>query len=609
MDFRIVADFFQKIELASSRLEITDLFVELIKKTSLENIKKVIYLSQGKLGPDFNNLDLGLGENLVIEAIRKTTGYSKEKILEKFKSIGDLGEVIQFFSSNKLQKTLFREVLTVEKVFNNLKKISLTTGYGSQETKLKLLSELFNSSNSIEAKFITRIVLGKTRLGLGDSTILDALAVTYSKEFEIVFEKELFLIEKNLKEKKPEKRLVEKNLRIKQKLKELIEAKYNIHPDLGLIAFKLKEKGLIGLNDIKIQTGVPIRPTLAERLPSAEKIIEKLGECIVEGKYDGLRLQCHKNDEEVTIFSRKQEVMTSMFPELVEGIREQVNAKTIIFEGEALAFNEKENKFYPFQITIQRKRKYGVSEKSKEFPLTLFCFDVMFLNGENLMNKPLKERRKILKSIIKTGDRVKLTDSIITSDSKKLESFFNQSIEKGLEGIIAKDLNAPYIAGARKFAWIKLKKSYSSELNDSMDLVIIGFFKGKGKRTQFGVGALLCAVFDSIEGKFKSIAKIGTGLTEEQLTLLNDLLSEIKLNKKPINVESGLEPDYWVEPKYVIEVIADEITRSPIHSTAKTSKGGLALRFPRLIDFRQDKAPEDATTEQEIIKLFELSKK
>jgi DNA ligase 1 len=608
MDFSIVTVYFQKIEKASSRLEITDLYAELLNKIDLSDIKETVYLSQGKLAPDFIGLDLGLGENLVIEAIKKTTGYSKEKITEEFRKKGDLGEVIQFFSSKKLQKTLFKEILSIQKVFINLKKIALSSGYGSQETKLKLLSELFNSSNSIEAKFIARIVLNKTRLGLGDSTIMDALALNYSNEFESIYSNELNKINENLKEKKEEKKVIEKKLRVKQKLKELIEEKYNIHPDLGLICFKLKEKGLNGLNEIQIKTGIPIRPTLAERLPNAKKIIEKLGECIIEQKYDGLRLQCHKNKEKVIIFSRKQENMTEMFPELVQGIQNQINAETAIFEGEALAFNELKNKFYPFQITIQRKRKYGVKEKAKEFPLTLFCFDLMYLNEKNLMNEPLNKRRKLLESIIKKGNSIKLTDSIKTNNAKKLEEFFNESILKGLEGIIAKDLNAKYLAGARKFSWIKLKKSYQNELIDSMDLVIIGFFKGKGKRTQFGIGALLCAVFDSIENSFKSVAKIGTGLSEEQLMQLNELLSEIKLNKKPLNIESEIIPDEWVEPKYVIEVIADEITRSPIHSAAKTSNGGLALRFPRMIDFRQDKKPEDATTENELISLFERNK-
>jgi DNA ligase 1 len=608
MDFSIVTVYFQKIEKASSRLEITDLYAELLNKIDLSDIKETVYLSQGKLAPDFIGLDLGLGENLVIEAIKKTTGYSKEKITEEFRKKGDLGEVIQFFSSKKLQKTLFKEILSIQKVFINLKKIALSSGYGSQETKLKLLSELFNSSNSIEAKFIARIVLNKTRLGLGDSTIMDALALNYSNEFESIYSNELNKINENLKEKKEEKKVIEKKLRVKQKLKELIEEKYNIHPDLGLISFKLKEKGLNGLNEIQIKTGIPIRPTLAERLPNAKKIIEKLGECIIEQKYDGLRLQCHKNKEKVIIFSRKQENMTEMFPELVQGIQNQINAETAIFEGEALAFNELKNKFYPFQITIQRKRKYGVKEKAKEFPLTLFCFDLMYLNEKNLMNEPLNKRRKLLESIIKKGNSIKLTDSIKTNNAKKLEEFFNESILKGLEGIIAKDLNAKYLAGARKFSWIKLKKSYQNELIDSMDLVIIGFFKGKGKRTQFGIGALLCAVFDSIENSFKSVAKIGTGLSEEQLMQLNELLSEIKLNKKPLNIESEIIPDEWVEPKYVIEVIADEITRSPIHSAAKTSNGGLALRFPRMIDFRQDKKPEDATTENELISLFERNK-
>ncbi|MFH1588246.1 MAG: ATP-dependent DNA ligase [Candidatus Diapherotrites archaeon] len=608
MDFSVLSEYFQKIETASSRLEMTLIYAELLEKVSSKDIAKVIYLSQAKLGPEFKGLELGLGENLVIDAIFKATGYSKEKIKKMFLDKGDLGETIEELSKKKIQQALFSQKLSLEKVFLNLEKISLAEGYGSQEVKLKLLAELINSASPAEAKFIARIVLGKNRLGIGDPTIMDALALIYSKDFEKNSKKELKKITENLKEKKDNKRKIEKDLRVKQKVREMIEEKYNIYSDLGFIAEKLKEKKLKGLNEIKITPGIPIRPTLAERLPSSEKIIEKIGKCAVERKYDGFRLQVHKDKDRVIIFSRKQEEMTEMFPELIEGIKKEITAEKGIFEGEALAFNEKENKFYPFQVTMQRKRKYGIKEKAEEFPLTLFLFDVMSVNGKNLMSLPFIERRKILESVAGKGKRIRLTELIQTSDAKELEEFFNDSVRKSLEGIIAKDLNAKYIAGARKFAWIKLKKSYKGELTDSMDLAVIGYFKGKGKRTQFGVGALLCAVYDEVSDSFKSVAKIGTGISEQQLTELEEMLSKISLKEKPLNVESELKPDCWVEPKYVIEVVSDEITLSPVHMAARTEKGGLALRFPRMIAFRQDKDARDATTENELVSLYNKNK-
>jgi DNA ligase 1 len=607
MDFTFLAELFESLERAPSRIEMTNLLARALNEVPSNDIKECVYLLQGKLCPDYEGLELGLGENLVIASFEKSTGYSKEKIEERFRKTGDLGEVIQELSSLRLQKSLFTERLSVQKVFLSLKKIAGSEGKGSQESKLKLLAQLLNSATPLEAKFVVRIVLGKTRLGVGDSTILDALALIYSAEFEKKNVLQVKKIEENLKEKKDEKRTAEKALRLKQLLREKIEEKYNIFPDLGFLAFKLKQKGLEGLNEISITPGTPVRPTLAERLSNSNEIIEKLGKCAVEHKLDGFRVSVHKN--RVWLFSRKMEEMTHMFPEIVEGVQKQVNVKSAILEGEALAFNEKEKRFHPFQVTIQRKRKHGINEKAKEFPLTLFLFDAMMINDKDIMGLPFMERRKKLEEIVLKGNRLKLTNLIITDSSTKIDDFFSISVKNGLEGIIAKDLNAPYIAGARKFSWIKLKKSYAKDLADTIDVVIIGYFFGKGKRTRFGVGALLSAVYDEVSDSFKSVAKIGTGISEEQLKELEEMLSGIALKKKPLNVESEIEPDVWVKPVHVIEVAADEITRSPIHAAAKTSEGGLALRFPRMFRFRPDKSAFEATSEAELVSLAHKTEK
>jgi DNA ligase-1 len=311
----------------------------------------------------------------------------------------------------------------------------------------------------------------------------------------------------------------------------------------------------------------------------------------------------------VAIFSRRQENVTEMFPEIVEAAKDDIKAEQAIFEGEALAFNEETQEYYPFQITIQRKRKYDVKKMAKEFPLTLFAFDLLYENGKSLMEKPFKERRAALKKTLGKGKTIVLTDSIVTDSEKEMSRFFNEAVEKGLEGIIAKDLNAKYIAGARKFAWIKLKRSYKGELSDTVDTAIIGFFKGRGKRTRFGLGGLLTAVYDQKEDKFKSIAKIGTGMSEEMLSDLYKMLSKVKESKKPARVDSELKPDAWVEPKYVIEVNADEITKSPVHTAGKKkSQPGYALRFPRLVKIRPEKKPEQATTVKEVIEMFKRQK-
>jgi len=345
---------------------------------------------------------------------------------------------------------------------------------------------------------------------------------------------------------------------------------------------------------------------LAARLPSPKDIIKKIGKCAVESKYDGFRLQIHKNGNKVDIFSRNLESMTHMFPDIVEGVRKQVKAKKAILEGEALAFNESSGEILPFQVTIQRKRKHNVLEMSKDLPLVIFMFDILSKNDEDISIKPYEERRKILEETIKKGPTVKLSNRIITEDPKKLEEFFEEEIAKGLEGIIAKDLKAPYEAGGRGFQWIKMKRSYKGQLSDTIDVVIIGYFKGRGMRTKFGIGALLAAVYDKKKDLFTSIARIGSGLTEKNWVKIRKELDKDVLKTKPKRVLSTVEPDVWTTPKHVFTVLADELTESPMHMTNKTAdKPGLALRFPRIQGWiRADKNAEDATSVTEVVDMF-----
>ncbi len=608
MQFKVVAEFFERIEKASSRLKMTDLLSDLFKEADADEIAKVVYLCQGKLAPSYKQVEVGMGESFAEEAIAKSAGYSKDEVKKAYQKAGDLGLAAEKFLGKKKQSSLFSTELTLEKVFQNLVKIAKTEGKGTQRLKIKLLAELLNSASAIEARYLIRIPLGNLRLGIGDPTIMDAFAkslLTEAKKAKSLVEK----IQAELKETKKEKQEDEFERKLRLKVREKIEAKYNVHSDLGDLAEKLRRHGLKGLEKIGIEPGIPIRPTLAERLPTAKEIVKKLGKCAVEAKYDGFRLAVHKSKDRVKIFSRRQENVTEMFPEIVEAAKKDIKAKQAILEGEALAFNEETQEYYPFQVTIQRKRKYDVKKMAKEFPLTLFAFDLLYKNGESLMGKAFKERRAELEKTVGDGKTIVLTSYIATDSEKKISKFFNEAVEKGLEGIIAKDLNAKYIAGARKFAWIKLKRSYKGELSDTVDTAIIGFFKGRGKRTQFGLGGLLTAVYEEKEDKFKSIAKIGTGMSEEMLSSLHKMLSKIKENKKPARVDSELKPDVWVMPKYVIEVNADEITKSPIHTAGKKkSQPGYALRFPRLVKIRQEKKPEQATTVKEIIAMFKKQK-
>jgi len=442
--------------------------------------------------------------------------------------------------------------------------------------KIKLLTQLLNNASPLEAKFLTRIPVGMLRLGIGDPTILDAFSVKVWGDKE---------------------------------LRAPLERAYNLCSDLGLVAEVLWKENMAGIKKFKVKPGNPIRPALAERLPSAEEIIDKLGKCAVEAKYDGFRIQAHKSGKNVQLFSRRQENTTHMFPEIVKAVSE-LPFKDLIIEGEALSYNEETAEYYSFQMTIQRKRKHGVADAAKEYPLKLFVFDVLYVDGRDMTEEPFERRRKMVERMITPSKTLMPSEWILTDKADRLEKFFQDCISRGLEGVIAKDMHAPYIAGARKFAWIKLKRSYKGELSDTIDVTIIGYYRGTGARAKFGFGGFLGAVYDEKEDMFKTITKCGSGFSEEQMVRLREMLEKIKVRNKPARVDSLLEPHVWTEPRYVVSIMADEITESPMHTAGRKKDTGYALRFPRMTGWiREDKKPEDATTVEEIVKMYRQQKR
>lgn len=500
---------------------------------------------------------------------------------EKFSDTGDLGEAASELKEKELQQSLGHRELTVKDVYEGLMKIAKASGEGSEDLKIKIMAELINNASPLEAKYITRIPLDKLRLGIGDPTIMDALSVM----------------------KKGDK-----------SLREDLQRGYNLCSDLGKIAKTFVEEGVKKVKNIEIEVFNPIRPALAERLKSEEGIIEKHGETAVEGKYDGFRLECHKKGDKIKLFSRRLDNMTHMFPELVQAIK-NLDQEELIFEGEAMSYNEEEAKFRSFQETMRRRRKYKVDEMVDRYPLKLFAFDLMYSEGEDYTKKPYMKRRKKLEEIFnsevqkKSGNILRISEMTLTDNLEEVKEIFKEKLSKGLEGIIAKDLEASYKAGARGWRWIKLKKSYEEGIADTIDLLIGGYYKGKGSRTKFGFGGLLGCVYNKEKDRFETIAKIGTGFTEEQMKKLSEKLGEIKVNKKPARINSEMNPDYWIEPRYVVTVNADEITKSPDHTAGKKGEEekGYALRFPRLEGWiRKDKKPEDATTVEEIKKMYRL---
>ena len=578
MKYSFIADAYEKIEATTKRLEMTDYLVELLKKTPKDLIDKVVYLTQGKLYPDFLGIEIGVAEKLAIRAVARATDRDENEIAKDLEKIGDLGETTQKFLEEKAQVTLFQEPMTTQAVYETLDKMAKTSGPGSLEQKINLLVGLLTSTTPKEAKYIIRTVTGKLRLGIADMTVLDALAIAYGGG--------------------------------KEARKDL-ERAYNISSDLGRVAKTVVDKGMEGVRRFEVSLGEPIRAMLAERLSSPQEILEKLGgRCIAEFKYDGERLQAHKCGDEITLFSRRLENITRQYPDGVELLTKHVKARDAIIEAECVAIEPDTGEMKPFQELMHRRRKHGIRKAMEEYPISLFMFEALYVDGRDLTLKPYLVRHQFLLKIIESSDRVMVADYLVTDDPDELEQFFEKAIENGCEGVICKSIteDAVYQAGARGWLWIKYKRDYKNEMTDTVDLVVVGAFHGRGKRAGT-YGSLLLATYDSEEDAFKTVTKCGTGFTDEDLGKLPKMMEKHRIPHRHPRVSSTLEADVWFEPKVVIETIGAEITLSPIHTCAAKvirEGSGLAIRFPRFTgNYRLDKSAEDATTVKEIIEMYQ----
>ncbi len=571
MTFGVLAKFFEELEQTSSRLALIDILSKLFRETKADEIKEICYLIQGRVAPFYEATEIGMSEKLVASSIARTFGLDKDQVLKEYGKVGDLGKVAQELSH---QSKSAQSKLSVKEVFETLRQIAQTKGDGTVEKRLALLCSLLSQVDSIGVKHLVRIPLGTNRLGIGDPTVLDGFA---------------------------QAKLGDRSKR------KLLEGAYNKVSDLGLIGETLWTKGLPGVQKLEVTVGRPLRSQLCERISDPKLILEKYqGEAHVQLKYDGFRTQLHKQGKTVRIFSRNLEETTGMFPDIIQGVLDQVLADSVILDAEALAYNPESEEFLPFQETTKRRRKYDITETAKKLPLRAFVFDIMYLKGKSLVDTPLRERMKLLAKTVK-GDGVLIPQpGKFVKDFATLNTMFEDALSKGLEGLITKRPNSLYEAGGRNFNWIKLKRHSSGELKDTIDCVILGYIFGRGKRADFGAGALLVGVYDQKKDQFVSVSRIGTGLTDEEWRQIHQRADRIKVSNKPARVDSKIVPSVWVKPEIVIEVLADEITRSPLHTAGQDESGvGYALRFPRLVRFRDaDKRPEDATSIEELISMY-----
>jgi len=574
MQFARVVEVYDRIEATTKRLEMTNLLVGLLRATPPADLDEVVYLTQGRIHPDYMGIELGLAEKMVIRVLAYATGLEEERIETMWRDKGDLGLVAEEAIASRRQKPLESTPLTVAKVYDNLDAIARESGEGSQDRKIRLLSDLLSNATPREAKYIVRMVVGKMRLGVADMTIIDALATTFATKAD----------------------------------RDRVERAYNVSSDLGEVARVIAAKGLKGLDEVRLKLFRPIRAMLAERLETLEEIVQRMGKAALEYKYDGLRVQAHISPSKIQLFSRHLEDITGQFPEIVEGLRKLSVDRETIVEGEAVPVDANTGEFLPFQeVSRRRGRKTDVERMAKEFPVTLFTFDCLLRGEEDLTPRPYSERRKALETVINVSEGIRHSTVRVTDDVKEAERFFDEALQAGCEGLMAKALDSPYEAGARGYQWIKFKKEYSAALSDTIDLVIVGAFAGRGKRAG-SYGALLMAAYDEASDVFRTTCKLGTGFDDETLRQFPEKLKAARRERRPARVDSKIEPDIWFNPEVVLEVRGAELTVSPVHTAAWDairSGAGLAVRFPRFTGrWREDKGPEDATTVKELLEMY-----
>jgi DNA ligase-1 len=581
VQYEVVAEAYRDLELASGRLVLIDRLAALLAETPAELLSPVCYLCQGWIAPPFADVDLGLAEKLAVRAVASASGVSPEQVRLSLRETGDLGQAAeQLFAVTAPERPASLPVLVV---FDTLHQIAKAEGKGSQGRKLDLLEGLLTQATPLEARYLLRLVTGALRLGIGTPTILDALALVHTGS---------------------------------RAVRPVLERAYNICCDLGLVASTLAGDGLAAVEQIQVRPGNPVRAMLAQRLSEAEEILAKLGgECAAEYKYDGIRVQAHRTaDGAIELFTRRLERISNQFPDVVELLQEGLIPREAILEGEVVAFDPAAGELRPFQEVMFRRRKHGIAQAARDVPVGLFCFELLYADGQDLTRLPYLQRRARLAEAITPSARLRLATASQVTSAAGLDEAFEQAVTDGCEGLVCKSVSpaAGYQAGARGWLWIKLKRDYRTELADTVDLVVVGALDGRGRRRGM-YGALLLAAYDPAADTFRTVCKCGTGFSDAELAALPDRLAPLARAQTPARVDARQPADIWFEPGLVLEVLSAELTLSPNHTAGWghiKENSGLAMRFPRFTGrWRDDKTAEDATTTQELVDLYRTARR
>ncbi|MBU1199693.1 MAG: ATP-dependent DNA ligase [Nanoarchaeota archaeon] len=569
MKYSELASIYEALESTSKRLEKTYLLSKLLKKTKEDDIDQIVLLIQGRLFPQWDETKMGVSDRLVIKAINIASGNSTAEIEQEWKKLGDLGLVAEKLVGKKTQATLFSKDLTVDKVYDNLRKLPTLEGHGSVDQKIKLIAELLSSAKPLEARYVVRTVLEDLRVGVGSGSIRDALVwAFFGDKVKVNYNQE-------------EKKIEPENREEYKRFVEAVQHALDLTADYGIVAKLIMKKGEKAFGELTLEPGNPINVMLYQKAKDLKDAFERVGKpCAIEFKYDGFRMQIHKKGKSILIFTRRLDNVTNQFPEVVKYAEQFVHGKNFIIDCEAVGFNPKSGKYLPFQSISQRiRRKHNIDQMAKDFPVEINVFDIMLFEGKSLLKEPFKARRAILEKIIKPHEKkLVIARQIITDNLKEADNFYKEALKVGEEGVMAKNLDGIYKPGSRVGYGVKVKP-----VMESLDLVIVGAEWGSGKRS----GWLTSYVLACRKGdKFEEIGKVGTGIKEleeqgvsfEQLT---NLLKPLIISEEGKVVR--------IKPEIIIEVKYEEIQKSP------TYESGYALRFPRFIRLREDKALSDVS--------------
>jgi DNA ligase-1 len=593
MFFKNLASYLNKIELEDSRNIKTEILSDLFDNLDVKEVRNTMYLLDGRVAPRYQELEYNFSTKMMKRALSKLDEDSDVENL--YKDLGDLGDVAKELINDKTHK-----VISINDIYDQLLKIALVSGKGSQEEKIRLIVKLLKGIDSLSSKYVVRMIIGRMRLGINYRTILDAMSWFRRDD---------------------------------KSLRDLLDRAYGVRTDLGEIGILVKKGQIDKLREFHIETGLPVAAKLVEREKKEEKILERFGgECIIQPKLDGLRAQIHYNKNglkkafeirtdqniidnlnrnEIAIYSRNMNEMTDMYPDVVQSAP-SLGLDSFVLDSEIIGYDEETGDYFPFQKTITRKRKYDVNETLKNIPVKVIVFDILYINSNDITQRPLNKRLKILEDKINENDIFKISEYYNIKDVDSLEIKFTEFTQRNLEGLIAKGIDTAYDPGTRNYDWIKMKASAKDGHVDTIDAVVLGYYYGRGARASLGIGAILVGAYNKESGKYQSLAKIGTGMTEEDFVNIKDDLDDIKIPKpSPLYVvNKELYPDVWVEPKIVSEIDYDEISKSQNHKVGegRLRDYSLSLRFPRMKIFKRDKEVGQSTTVSEIIKMYNLQK-